>query len=531
MSRSSLLFVLCLLFAAPAAAQNVRRVTSTIPPPSGAGAVVTVIAGQSIASAITAAGAGGVILLKAGTHRVTSALTPLNNQVFIGEKDSDGTRRSRLNGSRILTGWIADSGRWYVTGQTQAGTLGVDMDCDDGTPEHPIAAGRFDRCVNPEQLYFNCSTVATCTMKHHETSLAATGAGEWFFDYAADRIYVGDDPTSAFVETAVTQLPFTGSASGVTVRGLVVEMFASVSQDGTIYAKDNWLVDDNEIRWNHGAGIRMSTLVGARVRNNYIHHNCNYAITGEGLNLVVDGNEFAYNNVLPQSNDWETAPCGFWSFWGAGGTKFVHTLDLLVRDNYSHHNNGPGVWFDIENRRGIIRNNVLESNRRAGIFWEISCSAAIHNNWAIGNGTGLDFPGIGTGAGIEINTSADVLVYDNVITGNAYGITGTDDIRNGGNEAGGQCQLDGVVWKLANLYVHDNIITSCGSSAGVYWTGVTDSGHGTDAFSGAQNNDFEDNVYTLGAGTNYFNWASGNIATAAWTALGHDDSGSFGSCP
>jgi len=533
--------ILGLLLAGPAAAQNVRRLTSTVPPASGGGAKVTVIAGQSIASAITAAGAGGVILLKAGTHRLdgVGAVTPLNDQVFIGERDSDGVRRSRINGARILTGWIPDSGRWYVTGQTQAGTVATDaLDCDLGTPQHPVSpSDRYARCWYPEQLYFNCGSAATCTMKHHETALANVGAGEWFFDYAADRIYVGDDPTTHFVETSVVGNPFAGSATGVTVRGLVFEMFANTSQTGAVENRGaNWLIDDNEIRWNHGAGVGVATATGTvRVRNNYIHHNCNYAIVGGGgEGITVDGNELAYNNVLPQSNDWETAPCGFYSFWGGGATKFVHTLGMVFKGNYSHHNNGPGAWFDIENRLGIVEFNRLEYNRRSGLFWELSCDVVIRYNWMIGNATGGDYPGGTTGAGIEVNTSANVEIHNNYVDSNFNGIIAYDDLRSGGTIADpgtGNCKTAGLVWKVAGLNVHDNFVISPSAGAGYGMTGVWDSGHGTDAFDGAQNNHFELNFYTLGTGMStatFFNWSPGYITDSAWqTTYGHDDAGTI----
>jgi len=533
--RRALVVIICLLLAGPAAAQNVRRLTSTIPPASGSGTKVTVIAGQSIASAITAAGVGGVILLKAGTHRLTAAVTPLNDQVFIGERDSTGTRISRINGARILTGWIPDSGRWYVTGQTQAGTVSMDTnDCDQGTPQHPVSpSDRYARCLYPEQLYFNCSVVATCTMKHHELTLGATGAGEWFFDYAADRIYVGDDPTTHFVETSVLDHPFAGSATGVTVRGLVFEQFANPNNTGALENRGaNWMIDDNEFRWNHGAGVGVAVATGTvRVRGNYLHHNCNYAIIGGGgEGITVDGNEMAYNNVLPQSNDWETGPCGMWSFWGAGATKFVHTLGLIFKGNFSHHNNGPGFWADIENRLGIVEFNRFEDNRRSGVFWEISCAAVIRYNWMLRNGAGGDFPGGLTGGGIEVNTSADVEVHNNYLEGNAHGITAYDSDRSGGTVAG-NCATAGVVWKVANLNVHDNFVISPAAGAGYGMSGIWDFGNGTDAWAAPQNNHFELNIYTLGTGMStatFFNWSPGYITDSAWqTTYGHDDAGTI----
>ena len=46
---------------------------------------------------------------------------------------------------------------------------------------------------------------------------AAVGPGRWFFDYDADEIVIGGDPTGRSVETSVNARAFGGKASGVVI--------------------------------------------------------------------------------------------------------------------------------------------------------------------------------------------------------------------------------------------------------------------------------------------------------------------------
>ena len=74
-------------------------------------------------------------------------------------------------------------------------------------------------------------------------------------------------------------------------------------------------------------------------------------------------------------------------FWAAGGSKWVHTTNLIVRGNFSHHNDGPGLWTDINNIYSRYENNVVEDHRRGGIFHEISYDAVMRTNTLRRNGT------------------------------------------------------------------------------------------------------------------------------------------------
>ena len=487
--------------AQPAAPRNLRFVPSgTVPPPPSV-SYVDILPGQNIQAIVNGYPPGTAFLLKAGVHRMQT-ITPRTGDTYTGEM-SGSTRLTTLSGARLLTGWVFDGTRWYVSGQTQGQTPTTTGVC---LPTHP-------RCIYAEDLFFDN------VMKYHEDALAEVGPGEWFFDYAADRIYVGDNPTGHIVETSVTPSLFNPSgADDVTIQNLVVEKYASPSAMAAVNlgnspnGAERWLVTGSEVRWNHGAGIGMDTNTAAR--NNYVHHNCGFGFVGAGIGVVVESNEISYNNIMAGKTD---AVCGYDHYWGAGGSKWVYTTNLIVRGNFAHHNHGPGLWTDINNIYTLYENNIAEDNFRSGIYHEISYDAIIRNNTLRRNGTEHAYPWWTTGGGIEVTSSRNVEIYGNTLEHNWQGITALDDHRGTG--------IHGP-WTLINLNVHDNTVISGIIAAGGGRTGVADSA-GTAAFSSTANNRFQRNIYVLGTTLRYFIWMGRELSEHEWQSFGQDTTGTF----
>jgi hypothetical protein len=486
-------------------------VTASVPgaPPASAtvtisgSPVVQILPGQNVQSVVDNQPPGTTFLLKAGVHR-RQTITPRTGDTFIGEK-SGGLLATILSGARVLGGWSFDGARWYVTGQTQEGMV-VGTAAEVCLPTHP-------RCSFPEDLFFDN------VMKYHEDVLGEVGPGEWFFDYANDRIYVGDDPTGHVVEASVTpQLFNPSSADNVTLQDLIVEKYASPSGYAAVNlghspsGAENWVVTGVEARWNHGAGIGMDTKTTAR--NSHTHHNCGFGFVGAGASVVVEGNEIAYNNIAAGPTN---AVCGYNHYWGSGGSKWVYTTNLIVRGNFAHHNHGPGLWTDINNIYTLYENNVAEDNFRSGIYHEISYDAIIRNNVARRNGTEHAYPGWTTGGGIEVTSSRNVEIYGNTLENNWQGITGLDDHRGTG--------IHGP-WTLVNFNVHDNTVTSLVTALGGGRTGIADTA-GNGAFSATSNNRFNANRYVLGTTLKYFMWVGTDLTEHEWQSYGQDAAGTF----
>jgi parallel beta-helix repeat protein len=351
---------------------------------------VVINPGDSIQKAVDSNPEGTTFTIKAGVHRLQQVI-PRNGNTFIGEPGAI------MSGAKILTSFTQEGSYWVASGQTQQGrATGFCMRNPGGLP-------RYEGCWYPEDLFMDDVPL------WRVTTLSEVGPGKWYFDYAANKIYFADKPTGRKVETSVTPYAFAGGTQNVTVRGgLTIEKYAVPAQSGAIHALDyhtsalstHWVIERCEIRLNHGVGIRTGNQM--QILNNHIHHNGQLGIGGSGDNILVEGNEIAYNNYA-----------GFSSGWEAGGSKWVRTHNLVVRGNYSHHNKGPGLWTDGNNIYTLYENNRVIENEDTGIFHEISYDVVIRNNTVQRNGKRFDTWLYG--AQILLSSSQNAQVYQNSV--------------------------------------------------------------------------------------------------------------------
>ena len=232
-----------------------------------------------------------------------------------------------------------------------------------------------------------------------------------------------------------------------------------------------------------------------RLLDNTVVSNGQMGVAGIGAGALVQGNEIAYNNTM-----------GFSAGWEAGGTKFVKTLDLVVRDNHVHHNAGPGLWTDIDNDRVLYEDNLVEWNDGPGISHEISFSAVIRNNQVHDNGLGFDI--WLWGAQIMVQNSSGAEVYGNQVTVSADGGNGIVIV----NQARGS-------WETTDNYVHDNVIVYLGD------TGMSGLGDDTStdlSCSIEGNNRFDHNSYQLpDPSRSRWHWCNSPVSWAQFLATGN----------
>ena len=439
--------------------------------------------GEDIQARVNAAPPGTTFLLTSGVHRMQS-IVPRSGDVFVGQQ---GTL---LSGARLLTA-VRSGSYWVVPNQTQEG---VQL----GSPADGVCRSGAPRCGYPQDLFVDDVPLA------HVSAFSDLGPGKWYFDYRANQIYLLDDPTGKRLETSVTAKAFQGSATRVTIRNLTIEKYASPTQEAAIELGPEWVIEGCEVRWNHFSGIGSGPRSIAR--RNHVHHNGALGFQGAGEDILVADNEIAYNGFA-----------GYNHYWGAGGSKWVYTTNLIVRGNFAHHNHGPGLWTDINNIYTLYENNIAEDNFRSGIYHEISYDAIIRNNTLRRNGTEHAYPWWTTGGGIEVTSSRNVEIYGNTLEHNWQGITALDDHRGTG--------IHGP-WTLINLNVHDNTVISGIIAAGGGRTGVADSA-GTASFSSTANNRFQRNIYVLGTTLRYFIWMGRELSEHEWQSFGQDTTGTF----
>lgn len=446
-----------------------------LPPPLGCiASAATICPGDNWQAKVDAAATGTVFTVGAGIH-ARQSVRPKAGQTFRGQPGAV------MDGGSTLTGWTASGGTWYVGGQTQQGTVAGSGSCQALAP----------RCQVPEQLWVNGHLYTP------QATLAGVGAATWYFDYAADRIYLGFNPTDSLVETSVTPVALAGTVGGVTIQGLTIRHYAAPFGHGAIDALgDGWTIRDNTITDNGGAGVRCEADA-CHVLANRLTEGGQWGVSVVGgTGFLLDSNEVDHNNTA-----------GWLTGFGAGGMKLVQTTDAVVRHNNVHHNTGTGIWCDIDNVGCRIQANTVAANDYQGIFVEISYGALIDSNTVEGNGYGRA-NGTCFGAGILVAATPDVEIRANTVTGNHNGICAVQQARGTGSLG---------PHEIANLYVHDNTVGLDNDTYSGLSVGTGDATYYT-----TRNNRFLDNTTTLPAVGKPYMWQFARRTAAEWTAYGMD---------
>ena len=414
--------------------------------------------GDNISALVSAAPTGTTFYFEPGVYRGVS-LAPKDGQAFIGAEGAI------LNGSAVLSNWTQSGNLWVIGGQTQQGRVHPNAEFEPGT----------QRPGYPETVFLDNTPLKPVD------ALSKVVPGTFYFDYAADKIYIADSPTDHTVEAGKLTDAFHGSAKNVTVQNLVIEKYDPQIQDGAIRGGQGWTIRDNEVRLNYAVGI--SANGGSQIIGNYVHDNGQMGLGGSGNEILVQGNEIAKN--------------GFWSgidpLWEGGGFKFSNTDDLVVRGNYVHDNKGTGLWTDINNIHTLYEDNVVVHNTINGISHEISYDAIIRNNTLFGNGYG-DTRGWGWGSDINIQNSQNVEVYGNRVemTGGGNGIVMIQQNRGSGTFG---------TYTTTGNQIHDNTIVDhdghgyIGGFADYNQSGMLNGG-----------NTWSDNQYFMSDGGGRFQW-------------------------
>ncbi len=321
-------------------------------------------------------------------YRIARQLWPKSNQIFLGQ---DGTI---INGAEIIS-FTQDGDTWVSTGHTQEPTPAVTK-CADGVG---------DLCNMPFRLFVDGARVKAVASRDQLVP------GTFFFDLKDDSVRIADDPAGAVYELAKATLGMVGTrarvpAHGVQVSGIEWRYFANqrIGVISTFEARD-WIIENNDVHHSHGCGIWAGT--GTQVIGNHVHHMGQLGLCGQGDQILIEGNEIDHNNLS-----------GFHRRWEAGGAKWVSTNGLVVRNNNSHHNKGPGLWTDGNNIQTLYEGNTVEFNTDEGIFHEIGYDAIIRGNTVRKNGRKLG----PWGAGILVSSSPNVEIYDNIVQGRWNGI-------------------------------------------------------------------------------------------------------------
>jgi hypothetical protein len=459
-SRSFAVVALVLLLWACAFAPTEPTAT---PPKVAACVGVNVTPADDLAALARGNPEGTTFCLAPGEYR-NQSVRPRARQRFVGVPG-----QTVLSGAVSLERPVRDGALWVYTGRTEQGQ--VVGEC---APERPA-------CKYPEDLFLGGQAL------QRVLSLPEVAPGKWFFDLAADRVYLSDDPAGKRVELSSTRVAFYAppvrdangkmlpdpSVGGVVLEGLTIEKYAIPGHFfaiGDQYPAPGWTIRRCEVRFNHGGGVGLN---GGVIEDSFVHHNGQQGVGGTGANNVVQRNEIAFNNFA-----------GFDAGWEAGGGKFASTTNLVYRQNYTHDNDGPGAWTDIDNRGAQILDNRIEGNDGPGIMHEISYDATVRGNRLANNGKRGDYV---YSAEILVSSSRNVLIEGNTVTvgatsgaRDALPLTRMGIVVFQGTRTGGNC--DTLPCASSGNVVRDNTVTYSarlnylGGGAGLSGSGVFSSG-------------------------------------------------------
>lgn len=487
----------------------VRRGVDAI---NGVDASYDVIAGGSIQAAIDGTPEGGTVRIGPGKYRLTSRLQPKRAQKLLGPSSGGA---AIITGDVLLNGWVKDgsANRWYTT------SGGLPGPYDDNGQCEVITGPNANACKKREQVWIDGVHLERVMTVDQVTPT------RFYQDYDTRRTYIGQDPATLTAAGKVVEMSkladaINSNAVGLVLQRLQFQRFASAGQAGAVILSGT----DIEVAYcrfteNHAIGFHMTTAHRARIHHNTFIRNGQLGMGHHrSHNTIIEDNEFIENNTD-----------GFWrADWESGGFKATYSDGTVCRRNTAHNNEGIGIWFDIDNINIDCYDNVCTDNYADGIRYEISFAAKLHDNRISGNGYRYATAG-GRGqdvsmfavAGINVNSSPDVEVYNNEVLNNQNGISLQSRSR------GSSTTWPNEVRETRNAWVHHNRVRqSTGSAFGEgVAAGLNTLGQGTNSgrFYSGLNNRFDHNTYEVVSLTDRrFAWNQGYVTFANFQEAGQD---------
>jgi hypothetical protein len=462
-------------------------------------------------STVTSAGCGATFVFSPGTYNYFS-IVPLDYDQFVSSTQYGAV----LSGATTVSNFVYNSKLKLYVGKIPICTTAP---CPQGSLT-PVASPQgscntgYAGCTHPEDLFFNG------VLYKRVNAYTSVVSGTWFLDYTDGNVYLANNPAGNTILVSITRFAIgAGDITTVVINGFTIEYYGSPANNGAVEGVDyyhvtnipsfNWLVENNEVQYNHGAGVWIGDQM--TVTGNTVNNNGEFGIAGTGNNITVTNNEISYNNAVE------------YLYADGGGTKFAQVVGLNLSNNHAHDNNGVGLWTDIESSSVVISSNQTENNRVAAILHEIGYSAQIYGNTIMNDGIDTRGTGPWYGAGIMIANSSGVQVYDNTITNCQNGIIEQNKNRGKGS--------NGLPYQLQDVIVYDNSVTQdTGVAAGLVKNYPVDNDIYTswgNTFGVNASGSSAPNTYTLSSNPLPFAWlldgkANALMTLAEWEAAGNN---------
>lgn len=336
---------------------------------------------RTISAAASRAVAGDEVLVRPGLYRERVTLTnsgaPGKPIVF----RSAEPRKAVISGSDVVTDWQAASPGVWVRDVPH-------VSINKHALPHKEKGG--------EWVYVNGVPM------HYAETLERLIPGTFHIDFEKKKLFLapeeGATPNNAVVEYAHRQglIHPDHPLDDIHIVGFTVihnAEWISGHRPAIMGSGQRWLIADNHVLWASAGGITTEFTKDAIVRGNLIEW-VGIAGIGGGVNwrLLVETNTVRYCGW--RRND----PSNI----GTGGSKWLTTIDSIVRGNEFYGNYGSGLWFDFHNCDDLFEDNISHDNSIWGIMSEFNWNMITRGNICYNNGYGIMLAQ-NTGAVVERN--------------------------------------------------------------------------------------------------------------------------------
>ena len=283
--------------------------------------------------------------------------------------------------------------------------------------------------IGPDPIYKNEACLQLATVGRGLDDLIQDS---FFFDPADQTLYLkmAGEPAWFSVEVGVRGFVLTAEkVHDIVIRGLE---FRHNRQPGGQWSMaslgqcERVTIDECSFRLSDFCGLGIGQSRACTLRNCDLSYNGN---TGLGMgacqDCLVEGCTLLFNNYRR-----------FHAGWHCGGMKCIPAnLRCTIRDCEAAYNiASDGIWFDSENGDIRILGNICHHNDGAGIFFEINKKGGIiADNLVYAN----------RGRGIYVSGSQNTWVVHDTVACNESGIV---------------CMPRGEEWPLENVRVLNNLL-------------------------------------------------------------------------
>jgi hypothetical protein len=365
---------------------------------------------RSLGRAVAIAPSGATIVLRAGTYH-ESVMIPSGKTLTVQNWPAEVVW---FDGSEPISGWVADGARWRKDGWTA--TFDHSPTYTRGAPDNTAASWTvlnpsYPMAAHPDQVWIDGQAQAQVA------SASQVGAGTFFKDDGASRLYLGTNPSGHDVRGATLVKALSIRGAGSTVRGIGFRRYSpSVPDMGAITA------EAPNITLEHLVVTDMATTGVSVLASNGTLRNLDVSRAGMlGIHAnYADG--IRLQGVIAQRNNAER----FNNSPVSGGFKVTRTRGVTVSGSVFSNNQGPGVWVDESVYDTKITGSDMVGNSGHGTSLELSAKALFANNVVGSNG----------GYGLKINNTSDVTVVNNsFLAGSNRPVTIAQDDRRAANRS------------------------------------------------------------------------------------------------